>query len=191
MRASSIRRAASTRRGSVLVDDGVIAAAGAAALNQGAPEGAEVIDCARHVPSRPGLVDMRAFIGEPGAEHRETLTTASEAAAAGGVTTIVMHARHRSGHRRPRARRFRAAPRPRHGDRQHPSRRRRSPRASPASEMTEFGLLQEAGAVAFTDGAHGRRKRAGDAPRADLCARLRRSAHATMSRIRTSSATAS
>ena len=32
---------------------------------------------------------MRAFIGEPGAEHRETLQSASEAAAAGGVTTIV------------------------------------------------------------------------------------------------------
>src|SRR5690606_4671611 len=37
----------------------------------------------------PGLVDMRAFVGEPGAEHRETLKTASEAAAAGGVTTVV------------------------------------------------------------------------------------------------------
>ena len=37
----------------------------------------------------PGLVDMRAFVGEPGAEHRETLASASQAAAAGGVTTIV------------------------------------------------------------------------------------------------------
>ena len=31
---------------------------------------------------------MRVFTGEPGAEHRETLETASHAAAAGGVTTI-------------------------------------------------------------------------------------------------------
>src|SRR5215469_12702940 len=37
----------------------------------------------------PGLVDMRAFIGEPGAEYRETIASASQAAAAGGVTTIV------------------------------------------------------------------------------------------------------
>ena len=37
----------------------------------------------------PGLIDMRAFIGEPGAEYRETLATASQAAAAGGVTTII------------------------------------------------------------------------------------------------------
>jgi dihydroorotase len=37
----------------------------------------------------PGLVDMRVFVGEPGAEHRETFASASQAAAAGGVTTIV------------------------------------------------------------------------------------------------------
>ncbi len=74
-------------RGAVLIRDGVIAdiAWGAA---PDPPEGAEVVDCAGHVLC-PGLVDMRAFIGEPGAEHRETLKSASEAAAAGGVTTIV------------------------------------------------------------------------------------------------------
>src|SRR5690606_29414447 len=38
----------------------------------------------------PGLIDMQVFTGEPGAEHRETLKTASQAAAAGGVTTIVV-----------------------------------------------------------------------------------------------------
>ena len=32
---------------------------------------------------------MRAFVGEPGAEHRETIASASAAAAAGGVTTLV------------------------------------------------------------------------------------------------------
>ena len=38
----------------------------------------------------PGLVDARVFIGEPGAEHRETIASASLAAAAGGVTSIIM-----------------------------------------------------------------------------------------------------
>ena len=38
----------------------------------------------------PGLIDMQVFTGEPGQEHRETLKTASHAAAAGGVTTIVV-----------------------------------------------------------------------------------------------------
>ncbi len=37
----------------------------------------------------PGLIDMRVFVGEPGLEHRETLRTAGEAAAAGGINTII------------------------------------------------------------------------------------------------------
>src|SRR5260370_4151985 len=54
----------------------------------GVPEATEVIDCKGKLVA-PGLVDMRAFIGEPGAEYRETIASASQAAAAGGVTTIV------------------------------------------------------------------------------------------------------
>ncbi|MCR2735677.1 hypothetical protein NSP45_24890, partial [Salmonella enterica] len=38
----------------------------------------------------PGLVDSRVFIGEPGTEHRETIASASQAAAAGGVTSMIM-----------------------------------------------------------------------------------------------------
>ena len=53
------------------------------------PDGAEVVDCKGHVLC-PGLIDMQVFTGEPGYEHRETLKTASHAAAAGGVTTIVV-----------------------------------------------------------------------------------------------------
>jgi dihydroorotase len=48
---------------------------------------AEIIDCGGRVLA-PGLIDMMVFTGEPGHEHRETLATASRAAAAGGVTTI-------------------------------------------------------------------------------------------------------
>jgi dihydroorotase len=58
-------------------------------LRRNAPERAKVIDCGGHVLC-PGLVDMQVFTGEPGLEHRETLKTASHAAAAGGVTTIVV-----------------------------------------------------------------------------------------------------
>src|SRR3990170_4580382 len=54
----------------------------------GAVGDAEIVDCGGRVLS-PGLVDMMVFTGEPGHEHRETLATASRAAAAGGVTTIV------------------------------------------------------------------------------------------------------
>ncbi len=54
-----------------------------------APDGAEIIDAdGAHVS--PGLIDMRVVIGEPGAEHKETFKSAGRAAAAGGVTTMVM-----------------------------------------------------------------------------------------------------
>ena len=36
----------------------------------------------------PGLVDMRVQLREPGDEHKETIETASAAAAAGGVTVV-------------------------------------------------------------------------------------------------------
>src|ERR1700742_1508555 len=54
----------------------------------GVPEGTEVIDCRGKIVA-PVLVDMRAFVGEPGAEGRESIASATQAAAAGGVTTIV------------------------------------------------------------------------------------------------------
>lgn len=75
--------------GTVIVKDGVIAAAGPEALNQGVPEGAEVIDATGKTVI-PGLVDARVFCGEPGVEHRETIASASRAAAAGGVTSFIM-----------------------------------------------------------------------------------------------------
>lgn len=75
--------------GSLLIADGKIVASGAEACNQGAPEGAEVIDL-KGLAILPGLVDARVFIGEPGNEHRETIASASRAAAAGGVTSLIM-----------------------------------------------------------------------------------------------------
>lgn len=75
--------------GSVIVEGDTIAAAGASALNQGIPDNAEVVDCTGRAVI-PGLVDARVYVGEPGAEHRETIASASRAAAAGGVTSLVM-----------------------------------------------------------------------------------------------------
>src|SRR5690606_6724529 len=74
--------------GDVLIADGVIREAKRGIGAAGVPEGTQIIDCRGKVVA-PGLVDMRAFIGEPGAGHRETLASASEAAAAGGVTTVI------------------------------------------------------------------------------------------------------
>ena len=74
--------------GTIVVENGVIVAAGADAMNQGRPDGATVID-GTGLTALPGLVDARVFIGEPGGEHRETIASASRAAAAGGVTSIL------------------------------------------------------------------------------------------------------
>src|SRR3712207_4888593 len=70
--------------GDVLVGGNVILEVGAAG---GRPEGAEVVDAVGLCLS-PGLVDLRAALGEPGAEHRETIASAAQAAAAGGITTL-------------------------------------------------------------------------------------------------------
>ncbi|MBY5582259.1 dihydroorotase [Rhizobium leguminosarum] len=75
--------------GTIIAEDGVILAAGHKAQNQGAPEGAVIRDCTGLVAT-PGLVDARVHVGEPGGEHRETIASASRAAAAGGVTSIIM-----------------------------------------------------------------------------------------------------
>ena len=137
--------------GAVLVRDGRIAdiVPGAA---PGTPDQSRSIDCAGRVLA-PGLIDMRAFVGEPGAEHRETLASASAAAAAGGVTTLVCMPDTNPVIDGPAIVDF-------------VLRRARDTacvEVLPAAaitkglagrEMTEFGLLKEAGAVAFTDGLH-------------------------------------
>ena len=138
--------------GGVLVLGGAIADVGPGVTASGLPEGAEIVDCGGDVVS-PGLVDMRAFVGEPGAEHRETIASASAAAAAGGVTTLVTRPDTNPPVDDPAVvdfilRRARDA-----------AKVRVLPSAAltkglEGREIAEIGLLGEAGAVAFTDGPH-------------------------------------
>jgi dihydroorotase len=74
--------------GGVLVEDGLIRDLGPQITKTGLPEGAEIVDCNGHVLC-PGLIDTRVQLREPGEEHKETIQTASLAAAAGGVTSMV------------------------------------------------------------------------------------------------------
>src|SRR5258708_12962564 len=76
--------------GDLLIADGVIREAKRGIGAAGVPEGTEIVDCRGKVVA-PGLTDMRAFVGEPGAEYRETFASASQAAAARGVTPIACH----------------------------------------------------------------------------------------------------
>ena len=135
--------------GALLVENGKIADLGPRLFNDAKPANADIIDCGGQVLS-PGLIDLRVFTGEPGAEHRETLASAGASAAAGGVTSFVVM---------PTtepviddaalvsfiARRAEATARVRvypagaltHGLK--------------GTQMSEIGLLKEAGAIAFTD----------------------------------------
>jgi dihydroorotase len=134
--------------GSVLIRDGVIADIGP---HVAVASDAKAIDCGGQVLA-PGLIDMRAFIGEPGGPYRETLKSAGEAAAAGGVTTVVSMPDTSPALDDPAVIDFIV-------------RRARDtsvvnilPAAAltkglKGEEMAEIGRLKEAGAIMFTDGA--------------------------------------
>lgn len=74
-------------KGSLLTIGNEIVDFGASIFNGGAPGDAEVIDCGGHVLC-PGLLDIQVHFREPGQEYKETIETGSMAAAAGGVTTV-------------------------------------------------------------------------------------------------------
>jgi dihydroorotase len=94
---------------------------------------------------------MRAFIGEPGAEYRETLASASHAAAAGGVTTIVCQPDTSPAIDDPALVDF-ILRRARDTAIVHVHPMAALTKGRKGEEMTEIGLLKAAGAVAFTDG---------------------------------------
>lgn len=128
--------------GSLAVKDGKIV--GAMGL-----DGATVIDCAGKCLA-PGIVDIGVKVSEPGERHKESFRSAGQAAAAGGVTTIVTRPDTLPAIDTPEALEFV---------------RRRANEATPVNvlpmaaltrgrqgrEMAEIGFLLDAGAVAFTD----------------------------------------
>ena len=137
--------------GDVLIADGVIRDARRGIRASGVPEGTETIDCRGRVVA-PGLVDMRAFVGEPGAEHRETLASASRAAAAGGVTTIVCQPETTPVIDDPAIVDF-VLRRARDTAVVHVHPMAALTKGLGGQEMAEIGLLGASGALAFTDGA--------------------------------------
>lgn len=135
------------QQGNLLVRDGRIVDLGPTI---GIPEDAEKISADGAILC-PGLVDMRAALGEPGFEYRETIASAAQAAAAGGITTLAALPDTMPAIDDPALVRLLRA--------------RGEETASltilpygavtrgcKGEEMAELGLLREAGAVAFTDG---------------------------------------
>jgi dihydroorotase len=134
-------------QGDLLVRDGLIADFGP---SLGRPDAATLVEADGAVLC-PGLVDMRVAVGEPGFEYRETIASAAIAAAAGGITTLA------------------ALPdtQPAIDDPALVQLLRTKGEATGSltilpygavtrgcrgEELSEIGLLREAGAVAFTDG---------------------------------------
>jgi dihydroorotase len=136
--------------GALLTDGTRIADLGPALFKDGAPEGFEIVDCEGRCLA-PGLVDMRVQLREPGEEHKETIASASLAAATGGVTSMAalpntepvvddvagveFVAR--------RAREVKLVKVYTYGA---------VTRGLAGTEITEIGLLTDFGAVGFTDG---------------------------------------
>jgi len=99
----------------------------------------------------PGIVDMRVFVGEPGYEYKENFRTLSNAALSGGVTSVVTMPNtnptidnvsivdflKRRGRDKAKINIFPSASLTKNIE---------------GTNMTEFGLLQKKGIIAFTDG---------------------------------------
>ena len=75
--------------GGLVIDvNGKIKAIGKNIDNKIASKNAEIIDIKKNILI-PGIVDMKTFVGEPGFEYKENFRTLSQAALAGGVTSVV------------------------------------------------------------------------------------------------------
>lgn len=128
--------------GSLTIEDGVI-------IGVNADEQGDIIDCGGKCLA-PGIVDIGVKIGEPGERHKESFRSAGLAAAAGGVTTMIIRPDTTPSVDTPETLAFVA---------------RRASQAAPVNvhsmaaltkgregrEMVEMGFLLDAGAVAFTD----------------------------------------
>ncbi|MDE9449572.1 dihydroorotase [Aliiroseovarius sp. Z3] len=131
--------------GSLTIEDGLI-------IGVNAGEAGEIIDCGGKCLA-PGIVDIGVKIGEPGERHKESFRSAGLAAAAGGVTTMVIRPDTTPSVDTPETLAFVA---------------RRASQAAPVNvhsmaaltkgregrEMVEMGFMLDAGAIAFTDCDH-------------------------------------
>ncbi|MGC6527431.1 MAG: dihydroorotase [Paracoccaceae bacterium] len=139
--------AGTIENGGLALKDGVISEVGQTISIEASD--ANVIDCGGKFLA-PGLVDIGVKVCEPGERHKESFKSASLAAAAGGVTTLVTRPDTAPAIDTPETLSF--------------TRRRAQEdsivkveamaaltKGREGREMTEIGFLKDAGAVAFTD----------------------------------------
>ena len=136
--------------GLIIGEDGSIEAIGKKVNKNNIPSREKIIDLnGKYI--FPGLVDMRVFAGEPGYEYKENFRTLSNAALASGVTSVVTMPNtdpiidnvsivdflKRRGRDKSKINIFPTAS---------------LTKGIEGTNMTEFGLLQKKGIIAFTDG---------------------------------------
>ncbi len=132
--------------GALLVVDGRIAAVGE---DLSAPKYADIIDCGGQCLA-PGIIDIGVKVSEPGERHKESFRSAGQAAAAGGVTTIVTRPDTTPAIDTPETLEF-VERRAQEDAPVHVLPMAALTKERMGREMTEIGFLQDAGAVAFTD----------------------------------------
>ena len=136
--------------GLIISENGTIEAIGKKVNKNNIPSREKTIDLqGKYI--FPGLIDMRVFVGEPGYEYKENFRTLSNAALSGGVTSVVTMPNtdpvidnvsivdflKRRGRDKSKINIFPTASLTKNLE---------------GNNMTEFGLLQKKGIVAFTDG---------------------------------------
>ena len=136
--------------GGLIVDGEVIASVGSHVTQAQIPAGVAVIDCGG-LCLAPGLVDMRVQVREPGEEHKETLRSAGESAVAGGVTSMVCLANTEPVIDDVATVEF-VARRARLNGLAKVYPYAAATKNLDGKELSEMGMLAEAGALAFTDG---------------------------------------
>ena len=136
--------------GLIISEDGKIEAIGKKVNKNNIPSREKFVDL-KEKHMFPGIVDMRVFVGEPGFEYKENFKTLSNAALAGGVTSVVTMPNtspvidnvsivdflKRRGRDKAKINIFPTASLTKNLE---------------GTNMTEFGLLQKKGIIGFTDG---------------------------------------
>ena len=136
-------------KGYVLTAGESIIEVGKGAFDDNGTHDFEIIDCKGHVLA-PGLLDIQVHFREPGFEYKETIETGSKSAAAGGVTTVACMPNTKPPLDDPSLISF-----------IHQRARETAyvnvrtygciSKAMKGEDLTEMGLMVEAGAVGFTD----------------------------------------
>ena len=130
----------------VLIEDGLVTACDPAVE---APDGVPEVDVNGLVVA-PGLIDMHVHLREPGQEYKETIESGTRAAAAGGFTSVACMPNTAPVNDDPSVTEFILKQAERAGwARVHPI--AAVSKGLEGRELTEFGALRRAGAVALSD----------------------------------------